>query len=271
MRPGVLLDRCVPSVLKQHYRPLEHVIVSDGPDPGLARAARELDGRDGVAVRFFQLPDHHPGYRWGHRARLTGADLAAGDYLFWLDDDNAYRPDHVEKLAAMLDADPGLSFAWGTCLFHRSDGAAYQVGAPEPVLGGLDTSALAHRREALQAATWRDEGQATVDWDLVERWLAAGLRGAHCPDVTVDYYMPGAPPGVRVEKVEAPLTMWTLHAAGPDISAEHEDELHDRVAEVLADPKFKTHSSQLSSVRHNGPVHDAPPKAARATKGTSGA
>ena len=33
---------------------------------------------------------------------------------------------------------------------------------------------LMHRRELLDVATWRP-GQPTLDWDLVSRWMDAGV------------------------------------------------------------------------------------------------
>jgi hypothetical protein len=64
----------------------------------------------------------------------------------------------------------------------------YVVGMSPPFCGGIDTSVMMHRRSALDLATWRDEGQETVDWDLAERWLAAGARHAFLGQVTVDYH-----------------------------------------------------------------------------------
>ena len=35
-RHALLLDRCIPSVAAQDYPNVDHVVVSDGPDPALA-------------------------------------------------------------------------------------------------------------------------------------------------------------------------------------------------------------------------------------------
>jgi hypothetical protein len=46
-----------------------------------------------------------------------------------------------------------------------------------------------HRRELLDVATWRCNGhQQTVDWDLVCRWVDAGVTWAFVHEVTADYY-----------------------------------------------------------------------------------
>jgi len=70
----------------------------------------------------------------------------------------------------------------------HNGGSSYVVGVPPPAYGQIDTSAIMHRRRLLDTATWRDEGQVTIDWDIVERWLHAGTGWAHVPEVTADYY-----------------------------------------------------------------------------------
>ena len=183
-RHELLLDRCMPSVAAQTWPRIEHVIVSDGPDPGLRHLLRDALG---PLVVFAELPEHDPRARWGHWARLRAAELATGEYICYLDDDNAFRPQHVERLAAALQARPEAGFAYSQIQMNR-DGQFYFVGADPPAYGQIDTSAIMHRRGLLETATWRDEGQVTIDWDLVERWLQAGVKWAHVPEVTADYY-----------------------------------------------------------------------------------
>ena len=65
------------------------------------------------------------------------------------------------------------------------------MGDDPPYLTGIDTSAIAHRRDLLDLATWRDDGQQTIDWDLVERWIAAGATWAFDAEITADYYFAG--------------------------------------------------------------------------------
>jgi len=136
---------------------------------------------------FRQLTNHDPQFRWGHRARLHGIEAASGDVIAWLDDDNAFRPDHLSRLVPLLaDAD----FAYSVILMHNH-GGSYPVGVDPPVYCGIDTSSLVHRRSVLEKATWRDEGQPTNDWDLVERWMASGATWRFDPVPSADYYFRG--------------------------------------------------------------------------------
>jgi glycosyltransferase involved in cell wall biosynthesis len=182
----------MPSVAAQPYINVEHVIVSDGPDPELAyRIAKVATWRRPGSVRFEQLPEHDPAIRWGLHARLRGIDLAKGDYIAYLDDDNAFRPEHISRLVAALEATPAAGFAYSRMQVNGR-GPAYLIGSDPPFCGLIDTSQIMHRRALLDVATWQDDGaQETIDWDLVARWMAAGVTWACVPEITADYYAAG--------------------------------------------------------------------------------
>ena len=122
-RPDLLLNRCIPSVLAQDHPAVEHVIVSDGYEPDLYPAMLDRYAAEIKAgrIRYDEL-DTHTGARWGHWARLRGVEMARGPYVAWLDDDNSFRPDHVSRLAALIDA--GSGFAYSQVLFHTHGGSA---------------------------------------------------------------------------------------------------------------------------------------------------
>ena len=182
-RHRLLFSRCIPSVAKQDYRPLEHIVVSDGPDPVL----REIfAGQVDAPVRLEELPEHPPEAQWGHYARLHGTGLAKGEYIAYLDDDNSWRPGHVAALVTALE-ETGAGFAYGRCHVHGR--GEYIIGTDPPAEGQIDTSMIIHRRELLDLATWRwHPGIPTIDWDLVSRWTAAGATWVRVNAVTCDYY-----------------------------------------------------------------------------------
>lgn len=184
-RHDLLFDRCIPSVAAQSYGSVEHVVVSDGPDPALRNALGDASG-----VRFEELPEHDPSARWGHWARLHGIDVAKGEYITYLDDDDSLRPEHVAILAAALDANPGAGFAYARTIMHAEGGALCRIGSDPPGYGQITVS-LMHRRGLLDVATWR-QGEPTIDWDLVSRWMAAGvswvMAGADTADIWPSTY-----------------------------------------------------------------------------------
>jgi glycosyltransferase involved in cell wall biosynthesis len=186
--------RAIMSVAMQTYRPIQHIVVADGPNPELERLLRCIS-RDhpatGYEFVFECLPEHGMGGRWGHTARMRGIDLAKGEYIAYLDDDDAYWPEHVANLAQLLDDDPEIGFAHASLWMHDQGGDAggWVCAAPTPCFGRITTSAIMHRRELLDVATWRDDGvQETVDWDLISRWVDSGVRSAFSEQVSAHGY-----------------------------------------------------------------------------------
>jgi hypothetical protein len=92
----------------------------------------------------------------------------------------------VRLLVAALE-ETGADFAYPKMAVHGR--GEYVIGTDPPAFGQIDTSMIVHRRELLDVATWRwYPGIATIDWDLVSRWMADGATWVHVPAVTCDYY-----------------------------------------------------------------------------------
>lgn len=188
-RHALLTKRCIPSVSAQTYRPVEHVIVSDGPDQELrsALAAWERgDQQPGAGIRYEELPEHEPGEHWGHWGRLRGIDLAAGNLIAYLDDDDAYRPGHVMLLTQVLTANPAAEWAYSRMASH-TPGRETVIGTVPPACFAIGTPMIMHRRRLLDVANW-DVASPIEDWELVSQWLAAGAVYVSIPDVTVDVW-----------------------------------------------------------------------------------
>jgi len=196
-RHELLMERCIPSVFTQTWPDIEHVIVSDGPDRKLAQLLagdlwrRPLKPPVRRPLKLDQLSTHVEGtVDYGSRARNHAVKLASGELIAYLDDDNAYRPEHLEHLAEALD-DPRVDFAYSKLLTHPG---GQVIGALTPQYGGIDTSVIMHRADTLQRFGWWPEpdelygDKHAPDWGVVERWLLAGANWVHVPVVTVDYY-----------------------------------------------------------------------------------
>jgi glycosyltransferase involved in cell wall biosynthesis len=180
-RHELLVDRCVPSVAAQTV-PVEHVVVSDGPDPVL----RELL----ADVVYAEVDQHYDDpVNVGARARNRGLEVASGDLIAYLDDDNAFRPHHVETLAEAL-VNSGRDFAYSRMYRH---GLGDEIGAEPPEHGRVDSSILMQRADThLKFGWWPVPSEYCVDWQLVQAWVLAGAQWVFVPEVTVDYYHKGA-------------------------------------------------------------------------------
>lgn len=88
----VLLQRALVSVMGQSRPPREITVVDNGRAP--------LDpGQLPASVQLLSLPP-----RVGaSRARNAGAEWATGDYIAFLDDDDAWAPDYLEKMVEAIE------------------------------------------------------------------------------------------------------------------------------------------------------------------------
>jgi hypothetical protein len=183
-RHGFLFDRCLPSVQAQDHPWVEHLVISDGPDPVLA-ARMITPWLDGWRkVWFRELPGHDPEPHYGHHARAYAAEIANGDYITYCDDDDSLRPAHCALMAAALDGNREAGFAVSRMMSHGPHGDAV-IGHGPVACGNVGTPMICHRRELLDVAGWDHPGQYE-DWDLVLAWINAGVSYIRVDDETCD-------------------------------------------------------------------------------------
>lgn len=179
-RHHLLLQRCIPSVLAQTVA-VEHVVVSDGPDPTLREHLTN------IPVVYAEVAEHADDpCNYGARARNRGLEVASGDLIAYLDDDNAFMPNHVQLLAEALTDHPDRDFAYSRMFRH---GLGDVIGSEPPGYGQIDSSILMHRKDGpAQFGLWPVPAPYEVDWEFVHAWLTAGATWLFVPEVTVDYY-----------------------------------------------------------------------------------
>lgn len=182
MRHDVLLRRCIPSVTGQDYPAVEHVVVSDGPDPELRSLIAAADGVD----VYVELGEHDQERHWGGAARRAGIAASTGSLIAYVDDDDALRPDHCSLLAAALEQNPDAGFAVSRMVSHLPSGDV-AFGYGELQYGQVGTPMLMHRRELLEVAGW-GKPSACEDWEMVACWIAAGTRHIRVDADTIDVY-----------------------------------------------------------------------------------
>jgi glycosyltransferase involved in cell wall biosynthesis len=179
-RPA-LCARAVRSALAQDWATLEVIVVGDGC-PRFDALLEALG--DDPRVRGINLPANHgPG---GAVPRNVGIDAAAGEWIAYLDDDNAWDPDHV---SSVMGAIRRVGASWGFSSMRTPDGTDLGFAAPAP--GRVDTSCVVHaRRLVARYGPWRslrETGNYAHDWELFARWVDGGERWAATGAPTVVY------------------------------------------------------------------------------------
>lgn len=127
------LPTALESVWNQTYRPIELIVVDDGSS----------DDTPSVASRW---AEHHAGSRFEVRfrrqensgaptARNLGLIESRGEYIQFLDSDDALHPQKIDVQVSALERRPVSDLAWST---HDT----FDVGAESPVFRNLDSAAL---------------------------------------------------------------------------------------------------------------------------------
>lgn len=178
-----LIGRAIASVIAQSYSAWELIVVDDAStDDTAAVVAQFADQR----IAYLRLPINcgHPS-----RPRNIGWQLARGTYIAYIDDDNAWRPQHLERLVAAAEANPDAAGAYGGRCHHLPTGQSENIVDPDH---GIDTGDGLHRRDllALLPEMWTETNFTNED---LEFW--ARLRQRHpiglvwVPEVLSDYYI----------------------------------------------------------------------------------
>lgn len=162
----------VESIRKQSWHAWELIIVDDGSWDDTVAVAEVLAARDS-RIRVVQRA--HEGVS---AARNAGIAEARGEFVAFLDSDNEWQPDFLEKMVAAMDAD-GDEAAFATIKLVYEDREAYRQSEPTHdslMLGNsIDLNTLVVRTPTLRATGGFDETlPRAVDFDLILR-----LREAH--------------------------------------------------------------------------------------------
>jgi len=195
-----LVQDTIDSVLRQTFEDLELIVIDDGSTDDTRRV---LQDRYGTRLRYVYQENQGES-----AARNHGIALAGGEYVAFVDSDDLWHAQKLERQVKVFDADPGVGLVstqayWinyqGLELRKTPDGQGRQGDAIswgelvlDNVIAGGGSSALI-RKECLERTRGFDQSiRFGEEWDL---WI----RIAH------DY---------RVHQIPAPLVYYRLNPFG---------------------------------------------------------
>lgn len=206
------IEEAIQSALAQTYKDREIIVVDDGSTDRSAH----IVARFGSAVRYCYQEN-----RGAAKATNKGVSLASGEYIAFLENDDAWMPDKLDKQVAILDRNPDLG-AVNNDLRFFSETSEWQ---PDLISGycpddpysriflhgfNFMLSALMLRRSIFDAAGGFDEGFKAAGLQDVE-WYARLMQVA------------------RVHYLPEPLTLFRRHDVriAPDVMVQNEQHLLD--------------------------------------------
>lgn len=173
---GKLIGRCIDSVLNQTYKNIEHIVVDGASD----------DNTDAVLSSYndSRLVYRRLDYNWPLiETANEGVRLAKGEYIAFLDSDDEYHPDKIEKQMALmqtLDESYGMVYCWMT-YYDNQTREVLRVHTPnvrgmvadrvleKPVVSGTPTF-LFRKQAFISDAGWRDDIGIISDWEMAARF-----------------------------------------------------------------------------------------------------
>jgi dTDP-4-amino-4,6-dideoxygalactose transaminase len=263
-RAVFLARRSLRSLLRQTYDHWEAIVVGDGPADGSLRAAVEAFADPRLQYAEIARPDYSglsEQERWhaaGAAARNHGLQLARGDIIAPLDDDDEFLPNHLRDCVAALGAGT-RDFVYGYAMIRDVETGAdraedwYPWDDPATRRLFLERNIVFHSTVAYTSRytclRYPTDGRLPADYGL---WLAihaAGARFASLNTPQAVYYgesrssrlrlsVPSLPPAsTLITHLTSIVQSRTLSNTGP-ICTELEERIGARlgVPRVLATP-----------------------------------
>jgi glycosyltransferase involved in cell wall biosynthesis len=113
-RGAKFIEEAISSILDQTYRDFELIIIHQPSEDGTLEIIEKLDD-ERIKVRTRQVPGHAP-------AHNMGFDLARGEYIAVMDDDDIAIPSRLEQEVAYLNGNKDIDAVCSTFMYIDEEG-----------------------------------------------------------------------------------------------------------------------------------------------------
>lgn len=193
-RADLLVERAIPSILRQSYDNFELIIVGDACTDHTADAVSRIrDSR----LRFVNLPcrGNYPEakeLRWmvaGSVPMNHALQLAQGHFITHLDDDDEHAPNRLERLLDRARRERA-ELVWHPFHYESQDGEWHLEPAEEFGFRRVTTSSVFYHRW-LRQIPWDLEAwrlQEPGDWNRFRKFKYLGIKAVRHPEPLLRHY-----------------------------------------------------------------------------------
>jgi hypothetical protein len=181
-RSKLLTERAIPSVLRQTYQNFEIIIVGDNCTDDTEELVSKFNDK---RIIFHNLPKRgsyptNPRHRWmvaGVVPANKSLELASGNWIAPLDDDDEFSEDHIELLLDKALKNK-CEMVYGKCQVEIQPGKWVSIGSYPPELGAVyKVTILQHSKLKFfkyDINAWKNE--EADDWNILRRMIEAGVK-----------------------------------------------------------------------------------------------
>ena len=198
------LSKCLESVDRQTYKDLTHYIFIDGEEHK-SKIEKQLQGA--TKVKTITLEENVGKGWYGHRVYAASSFLVNADIVCYLDEDNWYEDNHVERLVSKIQE--GYDWAYSLRKIYDKDGnyvcndnceslGKWPVFFNEQTFH-IDTSSFAVRRDAAVRVGHSWYGQWGADRQFFSTLKHYYPRFACTSEYSMCYRLDGNPNSVTSE------------------------------------------------------------------------
>lgn len=271
-RPDLLI-RVIRSVKEQTYKNIEIIVIND--------AGKEVSD----IVNFFSEELNIVYIRYGQNRKHAGARnvalrVARGDIICYLDDDDVFLPDHVERVVDELLRAPEAKFVYTKAVYvieSYGRGQPHEVDRTDPhgesfyskerlhVCNYIPINTWGHWKHVIEEVGFFDESLDTFeDWDFLLR-CSRSFDLVHIPVVTVEVHQRLDPDNVlRRERPKFLETYRLLYSRYDDMGNPEIRQGRERMLQSFMEGEQALEVRQIDPYhvylqRHHPPFHPDDP------------